>query len=160
VCSSDLGHRHVIAQLCGDFGGDHHFADGIAEMMSAAHLSPSHLNVRTFGGDLETARANFRDLLSKKNHPTAIIARGETLADIAATAAGDLGLCIGEDIEIVWAATALKAETHSPYVNVQPKLSMDEVASLVAKMLNDQREGRPLEEKHVFIPAELCTPSR
>ncbi len=154
-----LGHTHVIAQLANNFRGDHHFADSIADVMSAAHLPPSSLRVRTFCGDLETVRANFRDLLSNNNRPTAIITRGRALADTAAAAADDVGLCISKDIEIVWSGSALKVEEYSPYVNVQSKLGMDEIASMVAKMLEDQREGRALEEKHVFIPAELCMPS-
>ena len=151
-------HRNVIVQLFGDYSGDHNFADSIADTMSAAHLPPSSLKIRTFCGDLEIARANFRDLLSKKEHPTAIIANGEDLADIAAVAINDVGLTVGKDVEIVWSANMMKIKNHSPYINAQPKLSMDEVATIVAKMLEDQRKHGKVEENRIIIPAELCQP--
>ena len=154
------GHRNVVVQLFASTGSDHHFADAIAEVMSDAKLPSRSLKLRTFSGDLETAQANFRDLLTKKkDRPTAAIARGEMLANAATLAARDIGIPVGKEFEIVWSANALKMDAHSPYVHVQPSLNMAEVALLVAQMLEDQREGRPIEKRHVLIPAVLCDPS-
>lgn len=83
------------------------------------------------------------------------------LADTAAAAAEDAGLCVGKDIEIVWSSNALRVNNeNSAYVNVQPKLTMNEVASLIADMLRDQQVGKTLKERNVLIPAELCKPSK
>jgi DNA-binding LacI/PurR family transcriptional regulator len=153
------GHRRVIIQLAQDFGGNHRFADGVAEALSAAHLPPSSMKLRSFNGDLETTRANYRDLLADKNRPTAVIADGIMLAEVAADAVKDTKLRVGRDVAIFWSADAMRVEDHATYVHALPMLAMSEVALLVGKMLNAQREHRALTERHVSIPVEIRVPA-
>jgi len=154
------GHRHVIVQLAQDFGGNHRFADGVAEAFSAARLPPRAMKLRSFSGDLETTRANYRDLLGNKNRPTAVLADGIMLAEVAADAARDMKLRIGQDMAIFWSADAMRVQDYSPYVHALPVLGMDEVALLVARMLKDQRHQRALADRHVLLPAGIRVPGK
>ncbi len=153
------GHQHIIAQLSSDYGGDHRFIDGIVDALSAAQLPPNALKFRVFNGDPATTRAHCRDCFNTApDHPTAVIAKSHMLAEIAAAAARDEGLEVGRDVEITWSANAMRMEYDSPYVHALPTSGMEDLAARVAKMLADQREGRPLEERNVLLPTELRIP--
>jgi DNA-binding LacI/PurR family transcriptional regulator len=154
------GHRHVIVQLAQDFGGNHHFADGVTEALSAARLPPNSMKLRSFNGDSGTTRANYRDLLGGKDRPTAVLADGIMLAEVAADAARDMKLRIGRDVAIFWSADAMRVEDYSPYVHALPVLGMDEVAMRVARMLKDQRDQRILTDRHVSLPVEIRVPRK
>ncbi|MEN8253919.1 MAG: substrate-binding domain-containing protein [Verrucomicrobiota bacterium] len=157
----EKGHHRIVVQQCGNSGCDHCFSDAIAETMSAAHLTANNcMKVRGFQHDLEVAEKNLNELFGSKNHPTAVIARGEFLADVAATAVKQAGLCVGKDIDIGWTANSWLTKTQSPFVHVQPTLNSLEVANIVAEMLETQMKGEPLKERTVIIPAELCQPPR
>ena len=112
-CAAAQGHRHIIVQLAQDFGGNHHFADGVAEALSAARLPPNSMKLRSFNGDLETTRANYRDLLGEKDRPTAVLADGIMLAEVAADAARDMKFRIGQDVAIFWSADAMRVEART-----------------------------------------------
>ncbi len=156
----EKGHRHIVVQQCGNSGCDHRFCDAIAETVSAAHLPESSVKVRGYQNTLEVAEANFEKLFSIETHPTAVIARGEFLANAAARMAEQAGLRVGEDIDIGWTANSWRTETKTPYVHVQPTLSSLETSRIVAEMLETQMEGKPLEERNILIPAELVHPFR
>lgn len=152
--------RRMVVQLCGDSGSDHCLTDAVAEAMAGDNLPAIFMKVRGFRHNLKVAEENLKEMFSSKNHPTAVIARGEFLADAAASAAKQAGLRVGEDVDIGWTANAWREETRTPYVHVQPALSAFEASKVVAEMLETQMKGELLKNRNVLIPAELCLPSR
>ncbi len=153
------GHQNLLVQLCGDSGADHRFGDGAADAMSDADLSRGSLKFRNIPENINNFEAILENILTQKNHPTAIITREQYLADIVAEVAKNNGLKLGKDVDIVWTSNSWREEIKTPFFHIQPKLSMKEVAELVAGMLEDQYAGKPLKERNIFIPVELCPPS-
>lgn len=153
------GHSHIIVQVAGESGCGHRFVDAVAEAMSSAHLLPSSLKFRAFNGSVKSAEVDITQLLRQDNPPTAILTRFEFLADSAAKAVEAAGLRLGKDVEIGWSENFWETKTNSPFVHVLATLDMDQVVSIVAKILDDQLKGKPLEERHVLIPAKLCDPA-
>ena len=152
------GHTHILANLAHGFGGDRLFVDGILDALTAAHLPPNSLKVRTFSGDFVAACANCRAFFEKtEDRPTAVIAEDYMLSDIVATAVRDIGLRIGKDVEIIYSGELIRENNQSHYVRTLPKLYGTDLAILIAKMLQDQRDGQPLKEKQVLIPVELSS---
>jgi len=146
------GHRHILTTLVDGFGGGRRFVDGILDALSAKYLPPNALTFRTLNGDFVSACANCRAFFEKtEDRPTAVIAEDFALSEIAATAVRDLGLSVGQDVEITYSGELISEDNHSCYVGTLPKLCGKDLAMQIAKMLKDQQAGHLLKERHVFI---------
>jgi DNA-binding LacI/PurR family transcriptional regulator len=155
ACLIRRGHRRLAVQLAANAERDHVFADAIADACAAARLPPTALRVRTYSNDDAVTVASLVQLLSDPSRPTAIITRGSSLAGLAHAAANQCGLRIGADLDIAWADECWRTDVPPDYTYIEPLLTGEELAERIAGMLTDQAAGRPLQERHVFVPTRL-----
>jgi DNA-binding LacI/PurR family transcriptional regulator len=112
----EKGHRRV-AWVGLDVEGDmslhvvERFGGAVGGLARAGIDLPEQLRVPVGEGRLEEARGRVRQLLSAKDRPTAILALWQGLAEAVREAAGDTGLRIGKDLDLVGWCTEEAYET-------------------------------------------------
>jgi LacI family transcriptional regulator len=98
----DLGHRRIalfIDETTWTTGGER--AAGYRASLQESGIDADPALVISSGWDAEAARKSAVDLLARRDHPTAIFAANNLVAEGVWRATNDLGLRIPEDVSIV-----------------------------------------------------------
>lgn len=151
----DLGHRHlayITAPLQLMFATDR--LEGYKETLSRNGIPIDDSLILT--GDL-TERAGYeaaKQLLARKDPPTAIVACNDLMAFGAMSAALERGIVVGEDISITgFDDIPLAAHSHPPLTTVQQPIY--EIGKLICRMLIQVIKGEELVERHVVLQPRL-----
>ena len=159
------GHREIgwYGQLNGTVNARRRFA-GAAEVLLRENISIDAQGWREVSNATETNVA--REYLQRPNRPKAILALWQTAALALARAARELGLKLGEDIELVgW---SLEEHLERSYTADCPELlkncatvtwSMADVGHLVFNRIEERRREPDLPAARVLLPMKLRLPT-
>jgi DNA-binding LacI/PurR family transcriptional regulator len=157
----ERGHRRIALLSTGEGRpGDNSFYDGISQAITDGNLPHNALVMRIYPGDHDALRVQVRDLLSREERPTAVIAGSPRFVPAVESVAGELKLSIPRQLDVVCASQSTPDAEALPYTHVQPQMPFAKVAEAVADMLKRLSDGIPLERSHVVVPVELKKPSR
>ena len=147
----ELGHTRLacIAEPT-NLTKSHHRVQGFIDGLAAHNLpfNPSLIFETNFRQRSGRQAANV--LLDKAEAPTALVACNDLLALGAMRAVQERGLTVGRDISVTGFDDILLSEYANPALTTvhQPA---SEMGSLVAQMLLNLIDGKPIEEKQVII---------
>jgi DNA-binding LacI/PurR family transcriptional regulator len=131
--------------------GDNQYHDGIRRALAESHLGNEGVMIRSISPDVpELVRAAITELLRQKDRPTGLVCRGPVFADAALEAAGDAGLDVPHDLDIVFDHWARCSEVELPHT--YPVLSYKAQAQEVGKKLAEVIAGRQPEPLHTVLP--------
>ena len=154
----DRGHRRIgLITEAETRAGSDCFNDGISQALTVAQFPHNALIMRRCPPEILAYVAQARSLLEMADRPTAVIVRGERLAGTVGTAAGELGLSVPQDVEVVTESACLRRDP-VPYPHVQPRIDARHMAALISGMLNRVSQGLPLEENTVVVEVEFRPP--
>jgi len=160
------GHRRIgwYGPLQESTNGLRRFA-GAAEALVGAGLDLEAQAWRAVENPTETSAA--REFLQRPDRPTAVLALWQTAARALVRAARELGLKIGQDLELVgW---ALEEHFDSSYARDCPELrescatvtwSMADVGRLVLARIAERRREPDLPAARIMLPMKLREPGK
>jgi len=153
---AERGHRQM-ALLAPGYGrpGDHDFLDGVGDALTAAGLSPSAMIMRLVPHAKSIYLATARQLLKSADRPTALIARTDYACDAVRAAVSELDLDVPGQVEIVCQEDSMAEVGELDYPHVAPKIAIEEMARLLARMLRQQAESGQVEQDRAVIPVEF-----
>lgn len=155
------GHRKIaLLATGGGRPGDNALYDGITDALTVAGLPPNSLLMRIFPQDFDAFRSQVKEMLQRDDRPTGILCASDQLVGAVGLAAREIGIRIPKDLELVFESQSTPSETLSKYPYVKPKLSFYEIATMVARMLNQVATRVPLENKRIVVPVELHSDSK
>ncbi len=155
------GHRKIaLLATGGGRPGDNALYDGVTDAITIAGLPPNSLLMRIFPQDFEAFRSQIREMLQRDDRPTGILCASDQLVGAVAVTAQEIGIRIPQDLELVFESQSTPSETLSKYPYVKPRLSFYEIATTVARMLNQVMTRVPLDNKRVIVPVELHSDSK
>jgi hypothetical protein len=153
----DSGHRR-LAMLSNSEScpGDHHFLDGVSEVLTEAELPHNALVLRMLGSESELVRGQVRELLNQEAPPTGIIVKMPRWVPDVISAIEEHGKRVPDDIDVVFRALVGGDSDETGCVHIRPRTSNRDVAQVVGQMLAQSRHCIPLEQNTVVVPYELC----
>ena len=151
----DLGHRR-IAHLAGraDLESGRAREDGYRHAMAAAGVPVEEDLVRVGGYRTDAAEAPVRELLTRRDRPTAVFAANDLTAIRTLEVALELGLDVPGDLSVVGFDNVPESVLAVPPLTTveQPLRAM---GSTALGMLVDLLEGREPDPVHVRLPTRL-----
>jgi DNA-binding LacI/PurR family transcriptional regulator len=153
------GHTRMALLSAGEGRpGDNAFFDGVSEALTEAELPHNALVVRIYPKDYEAFRAQVAELLRREDRPTAAICGSHRFTAAIESVAGELNLRVPRDLELAFESQATADADRLPYVHVQPEMSFEQVAGMVARMLRELSDGARPASRRVVIPVVLRVP--
>ncbi|WP_298455849.1 LacI family DNA-binding transcriptional regulator [uncultured Cellulomonas sp.] len=150
-----LGHRRVAA-VAGpsDVLASRARVDGYRTALEGAGLPVVPALVRHGAFSIDAGHAQARDLLSRAEPPTAIVAGSDLQAVGVLRAASERGVRVPQDLSLVgYDDVPLAAWTDPPLTTVRQPLRA--MASTAARMVLDLAQGRTPEHRRVDLATEL-----
>lgn len=137
--------------------GDNYFYDGMSEALTASWLPHNSLIIRIAPKDPESIATELGHLMAMPDRPTAIVARSRGMAKAVAAAIERLAPPAAQQCELVaYQNDPAVGPDAMPFAHVQPKLSLNDIAAQIGRMLEQLGRGEPLDQTHVVLPVELC----
>ena len=151
----DRGHRRIaLITEAQARPGDDHFVDGISEALTERKLPHNALILRRCPSEIAAYIAQARALLEMPDRPTAIIVRAQRLAHAVEIAAEQLELSVPGDVAVVTQSDR-RGDKPPAYPHVQHAIDSEEIAELIAGMLNRICRGLALQDNKVVIEVEF-----
>ncbi|MBN2291390.1 MAG: substrate-binding domain-containing protein [Pirellulales bacterium] len=152
----DRGHRRIaLMNPTESRPGENDFFDGVSEILSQARLPHNALVVRAVPHEDVPFSIAVREVLSLTDRPTAFIARYQHHAKLIATVTSEIGLCVPDDVQIVFRGQAEQQSQQSDYPHAVPRMRLERIGALIGEMLDRISADLPLEQTRVVIPVEL-----
>ena len=152
----DLGHRRIAyLNAPPNLMFASHRLEGYRAALVANHVPFDEYLIAV--GEL-TERSGYavgRDLLTRDERPTAIIACNDLMALGIISAAQSLGLAVGHDVSVAgFDDIPLAEHAHPPLTTVRQPIY--EIGQRICEMLLSLLQGRVLEERHVLLKPQLA----
>lgn len=151
----EKGHRRfaVVASASGLAGVDF-FVDAVGRSLTVHGIPADSLSLRYCNGDEPITGNRLRELFIGPRRPTAVIAGGEDLANLAASAASLMGLGVAEDVEIVFEGSLLQTDYPARFPHTAATLTREELATEIYQRILSLKTLTDV-AKPYFVPVQL-----
>jgi len=152
----DLGHRRIAyLNAPPNLMFASHRLEGYRAALVANHVPFDEYLIAVGELTEHSGYAVGRDLLTRDERPTAIIACNDLMALGIISAAQSLGLAVGHDVSVAgFDDIPLAEHAHPPLTTVRQPIY--EIGQRICEMLLSLLQGRVLEERHVLLKPQLA----
>lgn len=150
------GHRRLAVLIAERWRpGDNMFLEGVIHSLSAAGLPADALIVRSLPVDPDVASAEMGRLLKPEDRPTGFMCWHPMYHNALRTVSVTLGLASDRDLEsVMWGPSSIgSVDTRTTFCG--SAVSMAEHAAMVARMMADRIDGKPINDRHMLLPVVL-----
>ncbi|WP_127956712.1 HTH-type transcriptional repressor PurR [Serratia microhaemolytica] len=152
----ERGHRDIGAipgQLARNTGGGRH--QGFLKALSEAQITPRPEWIVQGDFEPESGYRAMQQILSQRQHPTAVFCGGDIMAMGAICAADELGLRVPQDISVIGYDNVRNARYFTPALTTihQPKARLGEMAvtMLLDRIINKRETSQVIEIQPTLI---------
>lgn len=155
------GHRRIaLLSTTLDRPGDKLLFDGIGTPLTQAGLPHNSLVFEVVAETASSVDAAVRNVLQLPDRPTAFIMRSERLANMVDKSLSEIGMQVGDDVDIVFVDHTTDMVEQSPHPHVQTMQTRSEEARMLGEMLIKLHDGKTIEERRIVVPVVFCGAKR